>query len=285
VLYAVDERTDGGVTALAMAPDGALTVLARQASGGSEPCHLAVTADGGHLLCANYGTGSVAVFALGSDGSITARTGLVQHRGSGPDPSRQQDAHAHHVSVLDGEVTAVDLGTDTLYGYRLDPAGRLDAAWTRYAGAGTGPRHLVAAPDGRRYVTDELGSTVSVYQPELAGLRLVHRRPATLTEPAGANYPSGIALSADGRFVYVANRGNDTIATFAVDGDRLVGVDETPSGGAWPRQFTLDGDLMYVANQNSHRVSVLRVDPDTGVPRATGERIEVPNPACVLITH
>jgi 6-phosphogluconolactonase (cycloisomerase 2 family) len=188
------------------------------------------------------------------------------------------------VSVIGAEVTVVDLGTDTLYGYRLDPDGRLHASWRTYAGAGVGPRHLVSTPTGRRYVADELASAVSVYDPAPdGGLRLVHRLPATLTQPAERNYPSEIALSADRRFVYVANRGSDTVTTFAIDGDGLTGVDETPSGGRQPRHLTLDGDLMYVANQRSHSVAVFRVDPATGVPRPTGARIDVPSPVCVLV--
>jgi 6-phosphogluconolactonase (cycloisomerase 2 family) len=284
VLYAVSELDDGAVNALSVGADGALRPVSRQPSGGSAPCHLAVTADGRHLLCANYGSGSVAVFGLGVDGTLGARTDLVSHQGSGPDPSRQEGPHAHHVSVRGDEVTAVDLGTDTIYGYRLGADGRLTPTWQTYAGAGVGPRHLVSTATGRRYVADELSSTVSVYDPDPGGgLRLVHRRPATLTEPAERSYPSEIAVSADSRFVYVANRGNDTVTTFAVEGDKLRGLDETPSGGRQPRHFALDGELMYVANQSSDAVTVLRVDPDTGVPRLTGARIDVPSPACVLI--
>jgi 6-phosphogluconolactonase len=222
---------------------------------------------------------------------LGARTDLVHHHGAGPDHERQEGPHAHQVVVSGAsgasgtDVTAVDLGTDTVYGYRLGADGGLTPTWETETGAGIGPRHLVIAPGGRRYVADELASTVSVYDPDptTGGLRLVQRRPATLTTPAERNYPSGIALSADGRYVYVANRGSDTVTTFAVDGEGLTGVDETACGGRWPRHFVLDGDLMYVANQNSHTVTVLRRDPETGVPRLTGARIDVPSPACVLI--
>jgi 6-phosphogluconolactonase len=277
-LYAANELDDGAVTSLLVGPEGQLTVTSRRSSGGSAPCHLAVSADGRHLLCANYGTGSVAVFPLRSDGTLDARSDLVQHPGSGP--------HAHHVSVTGADVTAVDLGDDTIYGYRLDSSGRLNPTWETFVGTGTGPRHLVTGPDGRRYVADELGSTVSVYVARVGAagrLELVHRRPSTLTEPAGANHPSEIGVSADGRFGYVANRGNDTIATFAIVPDGLVPVAETGTGGAWPRHFALAGDLMYVANQRSDRVSVLRIDPDSGVPELTGAGIDIPSPACVLI--
>ncbi|GII23016.1 lactonase family protein [Planosporangium mesophilum] len=288
VLYAVSELEIGTVTALSIAPDGTLTPQARQPTDGAAPCHLDITPDGRYLLCANYGSGSVTVLAVDDDGTLAAPTDLVHHHGCGPDPERQDGPHAHQV-VTSGapgtDVTAVDLGTDTLYGYRLGADGRLAPSWETGAGAGIGPRHLVTAPTGRLYVTDELSSTVSVYDPDPAtgGLRLVQRRPATLTPPTERNYPAEIALSADGRFVYVGNRGNDTVTTFAVDGEGLTGVDETPCGGRWPRHLVLDGDLMYVANQNSHTVAVLRIDPGTGVPSLTGARIDVPSPACILI--
>jgi 6-phosphogluconolactonase (cycloisomerase 2 family) len=284
VLYAVSELDDGAVNAFSIAVDGTLRPVSRQPSGGSAPCNLAVTPSGRHLLCANYGSGSVAVFAVGADGTLGTRTDLITHEGSGPDPDRQEGPHAHQMVAEGADVTAVDLGTDTLYGYRLTSQGALTPAWQTHVGAGIGPRHLVSTPTGRRYAADELTSTVSVYDPMPGGgLRLAHRRPATLTDPAERNYPSEIAVSADLRFVYVANRGNDTVATFAVDGDELTGVDETPTGGRWPRHFTLDGDLMYVANQNSDTVTVLRVDPTTGVPRPAGTRLDVPSPACVLL--
>ena len=88
-LYAANELDDGGVTSLLVRQNGSLAVTSRRSSGGSAPCHLAVSADGRHLLCANYGTGSVTVFPSRSDGTLDARSDLVQHPGSGP--------HAHHV--------------------------------------------------------------------------------------------------------------------------------------------------------------------------------------------
>jgi 6-phosphogluconolactonase len=158
----------------------------------------------------------------------------------------------------------------------LTPAGTLTATGTVTATGG--PRHLAAAATGLVYVADELSSSVSVYR---AG-DLVHRRPATLVEPAGRNYPSEIALSADGRYLWVANRGNDTITTFAVDGDGLTPVDEIASGGAWPRHFLVDGDRLWVANQYAGNVTELRVDAATGRQQPTGTVWEVPAPACVL---
>jgi 6-phosphogluconolactonase len=281
VTYAVSELAQGSVHALVAEPGGTLGLLGSRESGGAEPCHLAVSPDCRYLVCANYGSGSVAVFPIDGSGALGDRTDLVPHLGQGPDPQRQEAAHAHQVVPVGDEVVAVDLGTDTLYGYRLD-GGRLRLAWTAAAPDGAGPRHIAVHPSGLRFVADELSSTVSVYGVAERGLALLSRRPSTLVEPARRNYPAEIAVSPDGTHVYVSNRGNDTIATFRVDGAELVPVEEVGSGGAWPRHFTIVGPWMYVANERSDTVAVLRLDPGSGAPVPTPYRIEVPRPACVL---
>jgi 6-phosphogluconolactonase (cycloisomerase 2 family) len=281
VTYAVSELERGEVHALVGEPGGTLGLLSSQESGGVEPCHLSVSDDCRYLLCANYGSGSVAVFPIGGSGDLGPRSDLVAHHGRGPDPQRQDGPHAHQVLPIGGEVVAVDLGTDTLYGYRLD-GGRLHRTWTATGQPGAGPRHVAVHPSGLRLVADELSSTVSVYATAEGGLALLGTRPSTLVEPAGRNYPAEIAVSADGAYVHVSNRGNDTIATFRVNGAELVPVDEVESGGTWPRHFTVVGPWMFVANERSDTVAVLRLDPRNGVPRPTPYRIGVPRPACVL---
>ena len=77
-------------------------------------------------------------------------------------------------------------------------------------------------------------------------------------------------MSRDGRFVYVANRGPDTVSVFAWNGESATLIAEVPTGGEWPRHLALIDDHLYVANERSHTVTVFRVDPDTGIPRAAG---------------
>src|SRR4051812_46665497 len=68
VLYAANELDAGTGSRFAVAADASLTPLAVRSTGGAAPCHLAVSADGRHLLVANYSGGSVAVFPLDSGG-------------------------------------------------------------------------------------------------------------------------------------------------------------------------------------------------------------------------
>src|SRR6202000_1940558 len=138
---------------------------------------------------------------------------------------------------------------------------------------GAGPRHAVAHPSGRWYVANELDSTVSIFEPdfELRELHLTHSVPANLSGPKERNFPAGIALSADNQHLYVSNRGANTITSFGIDDvGMLHGLDESPTGGVWPRHFAIVDDLMLVANEQSSSVTGLRLDPATGVPEPIG---------------
>lgn len=282
VLYAVNELAEGTVSAWSVAGDGVLTPLAVQPTGGGHPCHLAVTADGRHLLAANYGSGSVTVLPLDAAGVPGERSDLVQHDGRGPDPDRQEGSHAHMVAPdpAGAGVLAVDLGADRVFRYRLDPvSGRLTAqAPAIVAAAGSGPRHLARHPDGTLLLVGELAGTLTGYRPDPAtGALSAGAAVGTSDRPAPV-LPSEIAISRDGRFAYVANRGPDTVAVFA-QGERVA---EVASGGAWPRHLALIGDHLYVANERSHSVVTFAVGAEDGVPWPAGEPTSVPSPTCVL---
>src|SRR6266511_1036638 len=283
VLYAVDELTDPSVDAFAIDEDGGLRELNRQPTGGAAPCHL-LRHPAGYLLAANYDGGSVSVHPIRPDGSLGARTDLVRHTGSGPDPERQAGPHANEVKLAGDLVVVVDLGLDRLIGYHLDPtAGRLTAAADPFARThpGAGPRHAVAHPDGRWYVADELDATISVFDPD-PSTGVLHQIAAVPSTGEGSGAPASIVLSADSRRLYVSNRGPDTIATFEVDpaGD-LTPIDEVSCGGSWPRHFAIDEGIMFVANERSGAVVSFALD-SAGLPRPTGDTVEVPSPTCVL---
>ncbi|WBB79509.1 lactonase family protein [Micromonospora sp. WMMD882] len=287
VLYAAHELPEGQVSAWRIGSDGDLTRLGGGPTGGPEPCHLAVTPDGRHLVVANYGGGSVAVFPLDGTGTPGERSDLVVHSGHGPDPERQEQAHAHMVSpdAAGGPLYAVDLGTDSVYRYDLDQAtGRLVPRAPRvHVHAGSGPRHLARHPDGRRvYLVGELDATVTAYDRGADGaLRERGRVPAS--GRAGHVQPSEIAVGPQGRVLYVANRGVGTLAVFALDGDLPELVDEVETGGEWPRHFAWAGRDLYLADQRADMIRQFRIDPASGVPTAVGEPVPVPSPSCVLL--
>lgn len=281
VLYAVNELAEGRLTAFRVAADGGLAELGTWPTGGSLPCFVAVTPDGRHALVTNYGTGSVASFVLDEHGVPSHRGDLAQHVGAGRHPERQEGPHAHSVAITDEGVLALDLGLDTVYRYRIDPAtGQLGAGEpllrTR---PGTGPRHLAAAGPDLLYLVGELDATVNTYARTGGRWHDV----ATVATSVGADpLPSEIAVSPDGRYLYVANRGPDTIAVFSLADGKPSRVGEVATGGRWPRHFTIVDGHLYVANQQSDLVTAFALDPVTGMPVPTGDVLRTPSPSCVL---
>lgn len=284
VLYAVNELPDGAVSAWRREPEGRLTPLGSAPTGGEAPCHLAVVA-GGHLVAANYGSGSVSTHPLDATGAPGARTDLLRHDGHGPVADRQEQAHAHMVSPEPSghRLLAVDLGSDAIHRYELDTVtGRLvPYAPVLRTRAGTGPRHLARHPDGRwLYVCGELDATVTAYHRDPdGGLREVARVPAS--ERTGHVQPSEIAVRPDGRFLYLANRGVGTLTVYALDDGAPRYLTEVATGGQWPRHFALLGEHLYVADERAHQVGVFRVDADSGVPEPSAEPATVASPTCV----
>jgi 6-phosphogluconolactonase len=283
VLYAANELApDGTVSAFTVGADYSLTPLAVQPTGGSDPAHLAVSPDGRHLLVANYSSGSVAVHPLAPDGAPGERTDLLDLVGKGPDPDRQAGPHAHMVRPDRGEWLVADLGADRVWRCRLDQfSGRLTMRPPAVvAKPGTGPRHLRHSADGALLLVGELSATLGWYRPGPDG-SLILQGDVAASAAEGPNYPSEILTGRDGRFIYVANRGPNTVTAFAWDGEHAVPVAEVPTG-EWPRHMTLLGDHLYVANQTSQSVTTFRIDPDTGVPVPLGEPTAEPSPACLL---
>ncbi|NUO60457.1 MAG: lactonase family protein [Hamadaea sp.] len=283
-LYAVSEST-GGVEAFARSDHGLLTSLGQQWTGGADPCHLVVDPTGKFLVTANYAGGSVSVHPINEDGSLGGRRDLLEHGGSGPDPERQEGPHAHMIAYRPSGTSfyVTDLGTDQIHEYALSPDGAILPVREIPADAGSGPRHIAFHPtSGTVYVSAELDSSVLVYQPQGDGLVQVGKVAATVEPPAERNYPSHIECSADGRFVYVANRGTDCVTVFAVTPDGLTPVTDVPTGGRWPRHFAIIGDLLYIANQDSGTITVAPIDQATGVPATPVAVAEVAGAACVL---
>lgn len=282
--YAVSESA-GGVLAFARTGGGPLTPLSEEWTGGTDPCHLTVDPSGRYLVTANYGDGSVSVHPLDADGSLGPRRDLVTFRGSGPHPERQTGPHAHMIAYRPGggSFFVTDLGTDTIHEYALSPDGTARPIGATSLRPGCGPRHLAFHPSAAlAYVTGELDATVTVCEVLAEGLRPIDAVPATVDDFSDENLPSHLAVSSDGRFVYAASRGPNCITAYAVDGEKLRPLFDTPTGGKWPRHFAAIGDFLYVANQDSATVTALRVDPESGGLGEATVAARFPNPTCIL---
>jgi 6-phosphogluconolactonase len=299
-LYAVNEvpnykgPNSGGLSAFSIDPTtGKLTFLNEVATRGADPCYVTVDATGKYVLVANYTGGNIAVFPVLSDGKLGEASAFVQHTGHGPDAKRQEGPHAHSIDLsLDNRFAMVDdLGLDELLVYKFDGAkGTLTPNDPPFAKVdpGAGPRHFVLRPDGKfAYVVSEMGHAVTAFSNDatsgkLQPLQTVTTLPKDFT---GRNDDAEIRVHPSGKFLYASNRGDDSIAIYAIDKSKgtLAQVGITPTGGKEPRSFEIDptGKLLFAANQNSNNIVVFRIDAGTGRLTPTGQVIEVPTPVCV----
>ncbi|MFD6278004.1 lactonase family protein [Streptomyces sp. NPDC060209] len=294
VLYTVSETSDGAAAAFGIGDDGTPRLIGEvRPVDGSSPTHLALAA--GHLLTANYGSGSVTALPVRDDGSPGPAVRLLEHEGRGPDDGRQSGPHAHQVLAdpSGSWVLSVDLGTDSVRVCALDPdTGSLRLHAETALRPGTGPRHLAFHPSGgHAYVLNELEPTVTVCRWDAAG-GLLEPLGETQVLPhdydegdAVRTYPSEVVVSHDGRFLWTANRGHDSISVLTLDetAEKPVLAAAVGCGGRWPRDLTLDptGQWLYAANEHSGNVSWFAVDAETGIPAHAGS-VEVPAASCVV---
>ena len=298
-LYAVQE-TDAGdnpiLCAFAVAGErGRLALLNCQEAGGGAPCHLLVDENGdeseGIVIAAHYGAGSVGVYPLLADGRLGAVAQVIQHEGRSVNVERQEGPHAHGVTLdRSGRFLFVtDLGMDKVMVYRLD-AGRLIPHEPPFAAlhAGAGPRHAVVHPNNRFvYVVNELDSTVTVFGHAEGVLEHRQTLSALPGDFNGESWCGEIRIAQSGRLVYASNRGHDSIAIFACDPEDglLRALGHEPTQGRTPRDFafTPDGAYLLAANQDSDTVVVFAVNGENGLLRPTGQVIDVPNPASLVM--
>lgn len=303
VVYAVSETSHfngregyGGVGAFLIGNEGKLTPLGSVASGGERPCYVSITHDGRTLLVANYASGSVASFRLADNGAISALVSVDQHTGRSRHPSRQDGPHAHSVLPAPQGQFAIgaDLGTDIVYTYEVDAnTSAIHRVGQATAKPGSGPRHVAFHSDGRvAYVVDELANQVTAFDYQPLSGALSPRQTLSTLPPEYAAQPSTVsevAVHPSGKFLYVANRGHDSIAHFSIDSadGTLASRGCTLVRGKEPRHFAVvnKGLLMVVANQASDSISVFRIDPAHGTLTFLSKREGVDSPAHILADH
>jgi 6-phosphogluconolactonase len=242
---------------------------------------------------ASYNDGKIASFPVGADGRIGARAELIPFTGSGPNPNRQKKPFAHSVYAdpFNAFVYACDLGTDSIWSFKLGPGATLTATNPPAAKVppGSGPRHLAFSADGNFvYVANEMGVSTSVFSRDrtTGALTLLDTESNVWPgDPTAGTTAAEIVLHPSGKWLYVSNRGRDTISVFAIDakgGIKL--VQSEPSPVKFPRSIALDptGHWMIAAGQNDNRIAELKVDARTGQLAPTDAGATVGSPVCVV---
>lgn len=289
-LYAVSG--DNKITAFAIGQDHKLTYLNSQSSEGMNPCHVAVHSSGKMAFAANYTGGSFSAYTIQADGKVTPPIYTEQYTGTGPNTKRQEKAHAHFASSTpDGKyVYVTDLGSDKVMNYVADiKSGKLtpNPAQPFFTGKpGAGPRHLIVHPSGKSlFLLNELDGTVTSCSIDKKGvitaIGAYANVPADFTTP---NTNAAIHLHPNGKFVYVSNRGHNSITAYKINANGVLEMtDQQTKSISTPRDFNFDptGKFMIVANQTTDNLVVYDVDATTGKLTFKHESIGIKTPICV----
>ncbi|GLO16493.1 3-carboxymuconate cyclase [Pseudomonas putida] len=282
LLFAVNETPGGHASSFSVSAKGEIKPLNQVATQGDEPTHASLSRDQRYLFVANYAVkpdpgGSLVVIQVAKDGKLKAVVQQARHKASGVNPERQAGAHVHSLVLSPNgqHVYACDLGADKVFIYRYDGASA-DKPLTPAIPAsvdlppGSGPRHLLFDAKGRHaYLTLEMSGEVVMFDVKDDALLERQRLPLTDQQSAAAKAAGGLHLSADGRFLYVSNRGTaNEIVAFSVgkqDG-QLAFLQRRAVEGDHPRAFALDpsDNFLLVANQKSNQIVVIRRDPRSG---------------------
>jgi 6-phosphogluconolactonase len=301
-LYSVNEhidasgKTPGEVSAFSIdRATGRLKEVSRVSARGGMPCHIAVDRTGRTLAVANWSTGSAASFPIRPDGSLGESTGFYQHSGerSGAGVSGQPvQVHCHAVvfSPDNRFLIETDTGLNKVFVHRLDAAkATFQPNDPPYLGLQNpaNPRHLVFHKNGKwAYVANEAGPGCTMLRYD-ARRGVFEEGAVTRTIPAdntGRATPAEAVMHPSGNYVFVSNRGHESIAVLKVnpaDGS-LTLVEAFLPGGSGPRSFNVDptGQWVFAMMQRSNTIVPLRFDAASGKLSRSGDPLPLASPVC-----
>lgn len=261
---------------------------------GKSTCYLALSPQKDAAIVINYWDAIIDVCDVDADGNLgqTVQSFKQLHRKPGEWrqveyredhwTNRQVGPHAHCAHFWHDWVFIPDLGENAVFQYRwnADEKQLVPDKIIPFE-AGSGPRHLAMHPTlDICYISNELFNTVCVAKLDASNPTEIKERMSpiqyvsTLENRDQVSYVSEIKLSSDSNFLYVSNRGDNSIAIFKVLGDgQLDRIDVVPTGGKFPRHFALTpcGKAMLVANQDSSNITTFVRDVETGLITPTGE--------------
>ena len=261
-------------------------LLGDDLSQGPNPCYVAVNQKKNLVFTANYHKAQVNVYNLNADKTLTLVDSFVS---DGKGPRLEQEASHLHFSDLtpDNRLAVVDLGSDRVFTFDVSDQGKLTLVSTYNAQAGYGPRHLVFHPNGKfAYLVGELSSQIQTlaYNKEDGSFSLVQTLKTIPDDWTSHNGAAAIHISKDGKFVYVSNRGHNSLAVFKVlDDFSLQRIQLISTYGDFPRDFDLDPSQKFVlaANQNTDNATLYQRNEENGELTLVQKDITLPEGVCV----
>lgn len=254
---------------------------------GPAPCYLSYDEKRQFIYTANYHAGKVQVYRTDETGDLNLLD-TVQHQGSSIHEN-QKSPHAHFIQAArNGEyILACDLGTDEIYTYEVSEAGKLTEKHRISVKPGTGPRHLIFHPYlDKAYIVGELSSEILVanYTASTGEFKIVDTVPTIPATFTDWNSGAAVRISSNGKYLYVSNRGHNSIAAFKVVYDgALELIAYYPTEGETPRDFNLNEteDFIIVGHQDSDYLTLFERDGKTGELSKIPGQFSAPEVVCV----
>lgn len=302
-IYAILEtiQSNGSIIRYTVKPDGSLNEHEEFEASGKSTCYLSLSPKKDAAIVINYWDAIIDVVDVDEEGKLgDIKQSFKQYYRPENEwrqvenredhwGNRQVGPHAHCAHFWHDWVFVPDLGENAIFQYRWDANTKQLAreTWIEFE-AGSGPRHMVMHPTlDICYVSNELFNTVCVAKldssdPDTVKPRLIPiQYESTLDDRDNVSYVSEIKLSPDARFLYVSNRGDNSLAIFKVhDNGQIERTGLVPTGGKFPRHFSItpDGKAVIAANQDSGHIRVFSRDVETGELDMTDEIFEIPAP-------
>jgi 6-phosphogluconolactonase len=297
MLY-VGQRAGPTITCFRIDPATGGLTLTGTASQPHAPTFLALDRTGKYLLSAYYQGGGAAVYHLGSDGTVGAASHdwLATDTGAhaiATDPSNRFAFVPHIARVQDNvlEPPKNIPGPNVIMQFRFDAeTGRLTANTPSRIEQPDliGPRHYCFHPSlDLAYFSNEQGCSVTAYRLDrVTGTLSAEQTVTTLPDGYSArNTCSQIHLTPSGRFLYVGNRGHNSIAGFAADAatGHLTSIGHVATE-AVPSAFAVDpsGHFVFAAGTASGHLASYRISGETGALTPLATQAVGQRPAAVL---
>ncbi|GAA4294279.1 lactonase family protein [Aestuariibaculum suncheonense] len=282
-LYATCREGDGIVSAFRIKNDNYLQLINSVDSHGASPCHVAVNSEGTKLVVSNYGGGTIALYDINSDGSLTEALQVFKQS------TDEAVSHAHSAQFIDNHLFVADLGRNSVFKYQKNDIGdgyKLKTESIVSMQPNAGPRHFTVTKDHKFfYIINELNSSITVAKHTNKGFKLVEHISTLDDDFKGESYCADIHLSPDEQFLYGSNRGENSIVVFKRHHTtgKLKKIQNISVEGDWPRNFTIDptGNFLLVGNRRTNNISIFNINKKNGKLKFSNS-FNAPSPVCLL---
>ncbi len=257
------------------------------------------TADGKWAEKFEYDDSTVVQYGLAEDGSIGDVQDVCVFTGHGTDPNSSPQGGGHsqasphaHIVVVDpsGKYLVVcEKAAERIYVFRI--GSKLEIASIYQCPAGTGPRHCAFDKNtGRMFMTCEFSSELWSFDFDAStgALRFVDKQSTISSGFKRRNEPATLQIHPNGRFVYMNNRGEDTIVWFSISpdghlkkaGSVSVSKCEDPAGATRCMTLSPSGAFLLVPDRPADVIRSYAVDAKDGSLKVLTE-VPIQNPVFI----